>query len=105
MAEITLEILARLDAVGSAKFDRDVAEQIFQQCPQRNLGDVTVEDFAEQYANGIVISRKKIEKLKELIEVDKGRLHKYRMTTDDVKEKDKQLPSGKDNLTLIEKCW
>lgn len=100
-----LEILARLDAIGSAKFDRDVAEQIFQQCPQRNLGDVTVEDFADQYANGIVISRRKIARLKETLEEDKARLHKHRMLTDDMKEKDKLLPAGKLFVTMIEKCW
>jgi hypothetical protein len=76
-----------------------VAEQIFQQCPQRNLGEVTIEDFSENYAAGIVISRKRISKLKADIEEDKKRLHRYRMMTDDVSEKDKSLPAGNGVLT------
>ena len=94
-----LEVLSRLDTVGAAKFDRDVAEQIFQQCPQRNLGDVMIEDFAENYAAGIVISRQRISKLSADIEEDKRRLQRYRMMTDDVNERDKALPAGNGDLT------
>jgi hypothetical protein len=97
--------LARLDAIGNSKFDREVAEQIFDQCSQKDLGDVTVSNFAKMYADGVVLSRHKIEKLKIDIEELKKKMHFYRMKTDEVREKDKTLSKGSLMVTLIEKCW
>lgn len=58
-----------------------------------------IEDFAENYAAGIVISRQRISKLSADIEEDKRRLQRYRMMTDDVNERDKALPAGNGDLT------
>lgn len=52
---------------------------------------MTIPDFANMYANGVVLSRHKIENLKNEIEEQKKRLHYYRMKTDEVREKDKTL--------------
>lgn len=99
------EILARLDAIGHSKFDREIAEQIFDQCNTESLGDVTVPEFAEAYAKGVVLSRQKIERLKLDIEERKKKLHFYRMRSDEVREKDRTLSKGSEAVTPIEKYW
>ena len=55
------------------------------------------------YANGIVVSRKKIEKLKITIEELKKKMHSYRMKTDEVKDRDKLLSKGRQPLISKEK--
>lgn len=105
MIKSNQEILSRLDTIAHSKFDREVAEQIFDQCSPHELESVTVVEFAEVYAKGVVISRQKIEKLKETIEDKKKKLHFFRMKTDEVKEKDKTLPKGSSLVTMIGKYW
>jgi hypothetical protein len=64
-----------------------------------------VPEFAEVYSKGVVISRQKIEKLKADIEEKKKKLHFFRMKTDEVREKDKTLPKGSLQVTMIGKYW
>ncbi|CAD8057689.1 unnamed protein product [Paramecium sonneborni] len=90
------QFFSALDKLSGQLYDRDVAQQLFEQCQPNQRGQVQLEDFAQVIMEADKVLKKKINQTEQQIQLYKDELKECQQQAQELQYNQKLNPQGVD---------